>query len=74
MLKNEALDEEFSVFILTVPVKRLKQNILRIFFYFLKHECTDGSPEFIEALCEDLEAFFDLLDAIDREVDQSHLL
>ena len=71
MLITKALNEEFSVFLLTVPAKRLKQNTMRILLSYLKYEYTEGLPDFMDNLCTDLLYFFDLLDTIDKEIDQS---
>ncbi|HMH20475.1 MAG TPA: hypothetical protein VK563_01805 [Puia sp.] len=47
--------------------------MLRILLYFLTQECTEGSPTYMKDVLPDLAAFFELLDLIDKEVDQSGL-
>ena len=71
---TETLNEEFAIFLLTVPAKRLKQNIIKILLGFLKNEGINGSPDFMINLCTDMLFFFDLLDTIDKELDQSGLV
>jgi hypothetical protein len=71
---TETLNEEFAIFLLTVPAKRLKQNTIKILLGFLKNEGINGSPDFMINLCTDMLFFFDLLDTIDKELDQSGLV
>lgn len=70
----ETLNEEFAIFLLSVPAKRFKQNTIKILLGFLKNEGVNGSPDFMVTLCTDMLFFFDLLDTIDKELDQSDLI
>ena len=67
----DSLQQEFAHFVLTVPAKRLKQSSTKLLIYFLKFECTDRMPDFMDGLFTDLLSLFDLLDSIDREIDQT---
>lgn len=70
MIITEALCEEFANFLLTVPATRLKQYIVKLLLTHLKYEHSDRLPE---KLPGDLIVFFDLLDTIDKETDQSDI-
>ena len=72
-MPTEILNDEFVSFLQNVPAKRLKQSILKLLLYFLKFECSGELPDFMDALCTDFLFLFDLLDVIDKEVDQSSL-
>jgi len=71
---KEPLKEALIRFLSDVPAKRLKQNMVKILLDFLKRHGKEGLPNFADDLFADLEPFFDLLDVIDKEVDQSALL
>jgi hypothetical protein len=73
MTITEPLRAEFVRFLSTVPVRRLKQNMIKVLSSYLDHNSQEGLPEFMDDLLTDLMAFFDLLDIIDRQVDQSYL-
>lgn len=70
MIITEALCEEFANFLLTVPATRLKQYIVKLLLTHLKYECPDKLPK---SLPDDLIIFFNLLDIIDKETDQSDI-
>ncbi len=74
MIVNETLQAEFAAFLSCVPARRLKQNTLRILLSFLDHERATGLPDYMGDLYSDLLMLFYLLDSIDNEIDQSHLL
>ena len=71
---NQTLNHEFSNFLSNVPAKRLKQSLEKLLFYFLKFECSEKMPDFMDDLLTDFLFLFDLLDNIDKETDQSHLV
>lgn len=71
MIITEALCEEFANFLLTVPATRLKQYIVNLLLTHLKYESPDKLPENLPG---DLIVFFDLLDIIDKETDQSGIV
>jgi hypothetical protein len=70
-MPTEILNDEFASFLKNVPAKRLKQSITKLLLYFLKFEDTGELPDFMDALYTDFLFLFDLLDVIDREMDQS---
>lgn len=74
MITNESFIKMLEVFLSDVPAKRLKQNIVKLLLDFLKYNCREELPDFMGDLFADLIPLFDLLDAIDRELDQSSLL
>ena len=74
MIVNEVLQAEFAAFLSCVPARRLKQNTMRILLSFLDHEHDTGLPDYMGDLYTDLLLLFHLLDSIDKETDQSHLL
>jgi hypothetical protein len=71
MMITEALCEEFANFLLTVPATRLKQYIVTLLLTHLKYESPKKLPE---KLPGDLIVFFNLLDIIDKETDQSGII
>jgi len=71
---SELLQEQFQEFISNVPARRLRNNMNKLLFYFLKSECSSGLPDFMDPFLTDFLFFTDLLDTIDDEVDQSELL
>jgi hypothetical protein len=74
MIVNEVLQAEFVAFLSCLPARRLKQNTMRILLSFLDHEHARGLPDYMGDLYTDLLPLFHLLDSIDSETDQSHLL
>jgi len=73
MVITEPLHAEFIRFLSSVPARRLKQNTVNVLSSYLDHTSQIGLPEFMDDFLTDLMAFFDLLDAIDQEIDQSAL-
>jgi hypothetical protein len=71
MIITETLCEEFANFLLTVPAARLKQYVVKLLLTHLKYEYPDKLPEYLPG---DLIAFFNLLDIIDKEMDQSGII
>ena len=74
MIIPETLNAGFVQFISSVPVSRLRQNTSKVLSSYLKNECTEGLPDFMDDFLTDLMAFFELLDIIDKEIDQSYLM
>jgi hypothetical protein len=70
---NEALRQKFIDFISNVPARRLKDSTTKLLLYFFKFEYTDELSDFKDPLLTDLLFLFDLLDTIDKEIDQSSL-
>lgn len=71
---SENLYGEFADFLSNVPARRLKQSSIKLLLYFLKFECTEGMPDFMDSFFADFTALLDLLDTIECEVDQSGLV
>ena len=71
---NETLYNDFAGFLATVPAKRLKKNTFRILLHYLRARREASAPDFARDLVQDLAPLLSLLDSIDNEVDQSHLL
>jgi hypothetical protein len=58
--------EELSDFLSAVPAGRLKQNMSKVLLAYLQYKCPDGLPDFMDDFLTDLMAFFNLLDAIEK--------
>lgn len=74
MFLNETLLQAFAGFLSDVPTRRLRHNLELVLFDFFKRNYAEGFPDFVDDLFTDLTPFFDFLEIIDREVDQSDLL
>jgi hypothetical protein len=72
MVITEPLHAEFIRFISSVPVRRLKQNTAKVLSSYLDHNSQTGLPDFMDDFLTDLMAFFDLLDTIEQQIDQSN--
>ena len=65
-LVSDALQERFRLFIEDVDTLRASRNLRKVFFDYLKFQ--DGmSDKNFDKMLADVEAVFDLLDAIDDE-------
>ena len=70
---NEVVKTEFIRFLEIVPASRLQENLLRMLIYYMeyKRKHREALPDFMDDLLGDLKGLFELLDVIEREVDQS---
>lgn len=66
--------DNFGTFLDLVPAGRLSQNIRKLLFSFLTHEVEGGVDNDFDIYIKDLRDFFEFLDAIEAECDQSELL
>jgi hypothetical protein len=74
MTISENLNKDFAGFLASVPARRLKINTFRILLHYFRTRRQTHQPDFADDLVSDLAPLFALLDSIDHEVDQSHLL
>ena len=74
MIINEIVQEEFTAFLASVPAKRLKHNIGTIVLLFIKRQHEIKLPGFMNDFLTDFILLQELLNTIDNEIDQSHLL
>ena len=60
-------------FLSSVPAGRLKRNLEKMFFIFLKAEWDSGLPVFTGDLIIDMESLFELLESIEGAQDESDI-
>ena len=65
---NETLFKEFSNYLQTVPRGRVKSNLLKTILLLIKYRKEEGLPPYMGEFLTDLNILFELLDAMDEEV------
>jgi hypothetical protein len=71
---TETLQNGFATFLNLVPARRLGQHVRKLLLYYLQHEVEDGVDGNFEESIKYLGDFFDFLDMIEEEYDQSAIL
>ena len=69
MSANDELYLAFVEFLSTVPVARLKQNLIKIFFEYLKHRNPDNDLVFTEHFLNDYGSLLDFLYRIEEVIE-----
>ena len=68
---NDDLKTALVHFLSSVPAGRLKRNLEKVFFIFLKAEWGSGLPAFTGDLIVGMKSLFDLLESIEGAQDES---
>jgi len=66
---NDPLNTAFAEFLSTVPVTRLKQNLMKVFTTFVKHHYRTDFPDFTDDLLADFDHLLDLLYNIEEAIE-----
>ena len=70
---NDDLKTALVNFLSSVPAGRLKRNLGKMFFIYLKSEWGSGLPVFTGDLIIDMESLFELLESIEGAQDESDI-
>jgi hypothetical protein len=69
MTTSEPLNIAFIEFLSTVPVTRLKQNLMNVFVIFIKHHHGDSFPDFMDDFLTDFEVLINFLYRIEEAIE-----